>query len=161
LRPMIAAAAGHHHRFESGGYGTPGESRQAGIVSVADAFDAMTSTRAYRQALEQQVAFAELEAKAGTQFDPAYVAALIAAITTRDEHFGLGFEPDAVDYDVPPPIVGPGSAGLGDRSCAATDEMTGGTVDLRMGSATANAGTPSVARRPSGGSGEAGPSRRQ
>ncbi|MFA5885597.1 MAG: HD domain-containing phosphohydrolase, partial [Acidimicrobiia bacterium] len=47
------------------------------IVAVADAFDAMTSTRAYRRALTQEVAFAELREKAGTQFDSGCVEALI------------------------------------------------------------------------------------
>jgi hypothetical protein len=83
-------------------------------VAVADAFDAMTSTRSYRRALLQEVAFAELRDKAGTQFNPECVNALIRALEKRGEQYGLGFEDFAVDFDVPPPVVGVGSAGLGD-----------------------------------------------
>jgi len=86
------------------------------IVAVADAYDAMTSTRAYRRALPQDVAFMELRANAGTQFHPACVEALIAALERRDLHHGAGYEaPErAAEWAVPPPDTGPGSAGLGD-----------------------------------------------
>jgi putative nucleotidyltransferase with HDIG domain len=84
------------------------------IVAVADAFDAMTSTRSYRRALTQEVAFDELRAKAGTQFNPECVDALVGAVERRGEHYGLGYEEEEHDFDVPPPIVGVGSAGLGD-----------------------------------------------
>ena len=56
------------------------------IIHVADAFDAMTSTRAYRRALSQETAFAELRAGAGTQFNAQCVEAFIAAIERRNEH---------------------------------------------------------------------------
>jgi hypothetical protein len=88
--------------------------QEAHIVAVADAFDAMTSTRSYRRALSQDVAFAELRDKAGTQFNPECVEALIVAIEQRDEHYGLGYEEPGVEFAVPPPVVGVGSAGLGD-----------------------------------------------
>ena len=52
------------------------------IIHVADAFDAMTSTRSYRRALSQETAFAELRDGAGTQFNGECVEALIAAIET-------------------------------------------------------------------------------
>jgi hypothetical protein len=84
------------------------------IIAVADAFDAMTSTRAYRRALTQEVAFAELRDKAGTQFEPRCVTALIDVIERRGEGYGAGHETDVASFAVPPPVVGPGSAGLGD-----------------------------------------------
>ena len=46
------------------------------IIAVADAFDAMTTNRPYRAALPREDALAELRRCAGTQFDPACVAAL-------------------------------------------------------------------------------------
>jgi HD-GYP domain-containing protein (c-di-GMP phosphodiesterase class II) len=49
------------------------------VLAVADAFDAMTSTRPYRRALPQSAAIAELERCAGTQFDPLVSAAFAAA----------------------------------------------------------------------------------
>jgi putative nucleotidyltransferase with HDIG domain len=87
---------------------------EARIITVADAYDAMTSTRAYRRALPQDVAFAELREKSGSQFDRVCVEALIRVIEQRGEHHGAGFETDIADFAVPPPMVGTGSAGLGD-----------------------------------------------
>ncbi len=83
------------------------------IIHVADAFDAMTSTRSYRRALSQETAFAELRAGAGTQFNVQCVDALIAAIERREEHYGAGHEVDDHEWAVAPPEAGTGSAGLG------------------------------------------------
>ncbi|MER3453154.1 MAG: hypothetical protein C4344_05820 [Acidimicrobiia bacterium] len=113
LRSALPAASDRHARFEGSAPRDP-EVLEAYAVAVADAFDAMTSTRAYRRALPQEVAFAELRDKAGTQFDPVCVEALIRAITRRGERYGLGHEAGAVAWEVEPPVTGPGSAGLGD-----------------------------------------------
>lgn len=94
-----------------GSAGAPIETR---IITVVDAFDAMTSTRAYRRALRQEVAFAELRDKSGTQFDAVCVEALITVIERGGERYGDGFETDVAEFEVPPPVVGTGSAGLGD-----------------------------------------------
>lgn len=83
------------------------------IIHVADAFDAMTSTRSYRRALSQETAFAELRDGAGTQFNEACVDALIAAIERRGEQYGAGYEVDEHEWAVAPPEAGTGSAGLG------------------------------------------------
>lgn len=71
----------HHERWDGTGYphglaGTdiPLEGR---IVAVADAFDAITDFRPYRDALSEDEAIAELRANAGTQFDPAVVEAFV------------------------------------------------------------------------------------
>ena len=101
LAPSVAGVA---H-----GLGAPIESR---IVHVADAFDAMTSTRAYRRALTQDAAIAELHAKSGTQFDPSCVSALVAALKRRGEVYGAGVEL-RIEFETAP-VVGVGSAGLGD-----------------------------------------------
>jgi HD superfamily phosphodiesterase len=82
------------------------------IVAVADAFDAMTSTRSYRKALEQDVAFSELRKNSGKQFHPRVVDALITAIERRQEVHGRDHE-DVVHH-LDAPEVGTGSAGLGD-----------------------------------------------
>ena len=74
----------------------------------------MTSTRAYRRALSQETAFAELRAKSGTQFRADCVEALITAIERRGERYGAGHEIDQHDWAVAPPDAGTGSAGLGD-----------------------------------------------
>jgi len=83
------------------------------IIHVADAFDAMTSTRSYRRALSQTTAFEELRRGSGTQFNGVCVEALVAAIERRGESYGAGHEVDDHDWAVAPPEAGTGSAGLG------------------------------------------------
>jgi len=84
LAPHLPIVELHHERPDGRGYpfGFRGEDipLDARIVHVADAFDAMTSARAYRAALPASVAFAELQRFSGTQFDPACVEALLAAM---------------------------------------------------------------------------------
>jgi HD-GYP domain-containing protein (c-di-GMP phosphodiesterase class II) len=92
------------------------------IIHVADAFDAMTSTRSYRRALTQETAFAELRDGAGTQFNPQCVEALILAIERREEHYGAGFEVEVHEWEIAPPEAGTGSAGLGDVLPDSRDE---------------------------------------
>jgi HD-GYP domain-containing protein (c-di-GMP phosphodiesterase class II) len=82
------------------------------IVAVADAFDAMTSTRSYRKALTQETAFSELRKNSGKQFHPRVVDALIAALERRHEVHGRDHEQVVHHHDAPE--VGTGSAGLGD-----------------------------------------------
>jgi HD-GYP domain-containing protein (c-di-GMP phosphodiesterase class II) len=83
------------------------------IIHVADAFDAMTSTRSYRRALSQETAFTELRDGAGTQFNAVCVEALIHSIERRGEQYGAGHEVDEHEWAVAPPEAGTGSAGLG------------------------------------------------
>jgi hypothetical protein len=116
MRTMAVAASDEHGRYDGSAHtGTPADLvLEAHIVAVADAFDAMTSTRAYRKALSQEVAYEELRKNAGTQFNPICVDALIKAIDDRDEHYGAGHETNVHQFATPPPEVGVGSAGLGD-----------------------------------------------
>ena len=71
----------HHERWDGKGYpkGIKGTDipLQARITAVADAYDAMTSKRAYRDPLPESVAVDELEKNAGTQFDPEIVRVFI------------------------------------------------------------------------------------
>jgi diguanylate cyclase (GGDEF)-like protein/putative nucleotidyltransferase with HDIG domain len=73
----------HHERYDGMGYpdGLAGEEipLAARILSVADAFDAMTSDRPYRNALPLETACAEIIDKSGSQFCPVVVDALIRA----------------------------------------------------------------------------------
>jgi hypothetical protein len=109
LRPIAAASHSDATRFDPDDLDHPIEPY---IVMIADAYDAMTSTRAYRKALPQDVAFRELRDNAGVQFHPACVEALIHAVEKRGEHHGAGFETDAEFENAP--VAGVGSAGLGD-----------------------------------------------
>ena len=54
------------------------------IVHVADAFDAITSARAYRPARDTETAIAELERHSGTDFDPVALDALLAILPFAD-----------------------------------------------------------------------------
>jgi putative nucleotidyltransferase with HDIG domain len=89
LEPHLPIVELHHERPD--GHGYPFGLREddipldARIVHVADAFDAMTSARAYRGARPASAAFAELQRFSGTQFDPACVEALLAAMPTAQD----------------------------------------------------------------------------
>ena len=71
----------HHERWDGKGYpeGLKGEKIPflARIVAVADAFDAMTSNRAYRNAKSIDESLSELEKCSGTQFDKEVTQAFI------------------------------------------------------------------------------------
>jgi HD-GYP domain-containing protein (c-di-GMP phosphodiesterase class II) len=73
-----------HERWDGGGYpdGLAGEAIpvEARIVFVCDAFNAMTTERAYRAARTVEEALAELRACSGTQFDPQVVEALAGVL---------------------------------------------------------------------------------
>lgn len=74
----------HHERYDGKGYpdGLRGEeiSEIARIISVADAYDAMTSRRSYRDMLPQSVVKTEIEKGKGTQFDPVIADCMIEMI---------------------------------------------------------------------------------
>jgi HD-GYP domain-containing protein (c-di-GMP phosphodiesterase class II) len=55
----------------------------ARLIAVCDAFDAMTSTRAYRPPLTVSEAIAELQRCAGGQFEPAIVEIVVATVADR------------------------------------------------------------------------------
>ena len=74
----------HHERWDGRGYpdGLAGERIPLGarVIAACDAFDAMTSTRAYRPARATVPALAEIARGAGSQFDAAAAAALVMAV---------------------------------------------------------------------------------
>jgi len=100
FHPLLPAILHHHERFDGKGY----PSRLAGkniplasrIMTIADTFDAMTSTRAYRKALPIHDAIAEIRNCSGTQFDPDIVPAFLACqskiVIPGDVSLPEGFE---------------------------------------------------------------------
>jgi len=84
----------HHERIDGMGYpdGIHGNEIPllARIIGVADAYDAMTSDRPYREALPSRVARMRLAQAVGTQFDTAVVAAFEAILATADENYRSG-----------------------------------------------------------------------
>lgn len=89
LAGVIPAVAHHHEWFNGGGYGEglkggdiPLEAR---ILAVADAFEAMTSKRAYRGAMTREEALEELSRGSGKQFDPAVVEVFRAILDEESQ----------------------------------------------------------------------------
>jgi putative nucleotidyltransferase with HDIG domain len=84
----------HHERIDGMGYpdGVAGDSIPllARIIGVADAYDAMTSDRPYREALPSRVARMRLAQAVETQFDTSVVAAFEAILASADEDYRSG-----------------------------------------------------------------------
>lgn len=90
LHGLIDGCWCHHEWWDGGGYprGLSGHNIPlvGRIVAVADAYDAMTSDRAYRRALPHEVAVGEIDRCAGTQFDPELAELFVKLIEEhRDE----------------------------------------------------------------------------
>jgi HD-GYP domain-containing protein (c-di-GMP phosphodiesterase class II) len=90
LKEVRTCIGQHHERFD--GFGYPNHTKSADqlfesrIISVADAFDAMTSDRPYRKAISVDAALSELAENSGTQFDPAIVK-VFTAMMEEDTFF--------------------------------------------------------------------------
>ncbi|HDJ29835.1 MAG TPA: HD-GYP domain-containing protein [Candidatus Acetothermia bacterium] len=88
LKDAAEIVRAHHERYDGTGYprGLKGEEIpiEARIISVVDAYDAMTSDRPYRRAMSKEEAFEELKKNAGTQFDPRVVNAFLTVIKDSD-----------------------------------------------------------------------------
>jgi HD-GYP domain-containing protein (c-di-GMP phosphodiesterase class II) len=88
LRAALPYILFHHERWDGNGYPTRRSGRgiplQARLLAVADAFDAMTSRRPYRPALEIDAALDEVERCSGTQFDPEMARAFLEAFAAGE-----------------------------------------------------------------------------
>lgn len=91
LRHIYPVVYHHHERYDGTGYpdGLKGDEipLAARIVTIADAYDAMTSERPYRGAADHEYAVSELRRCAGTQFDPRLVELFVTAL---ERERGLG-----------------------------------------------------------------------
>src|SRR5256885_150649 len=94
VQPVAEWVLYHHERWDGAGYPNKLAGDQiplgARIIFVADAFDAMTSDRAYRRAIPERDALAQIERCAGTQFDPEVVKALAAELRPPRDHLVAG-----------------------------------------------------------------------
>lgn len=83
----------HHEWWDGTGYPTGLRGTQipieARLLAIADAFDAMTSPRPYRLALTHDGALAEIDACAGTQFDP-HIAAVFCEVWASQQLAAAG-----------------------------------------------------------------------
>lgn len=90
LPELATGARWHHERYDGRGYpdGLSGEQipEEARIIAVADAYDAMTSNRAYSNIRPQEEVRAEIERCKGTQFDPVIAEYLIQMIDEDKEY---------------------------------------------------------------------------
>lgn len=91
----VASIVRHHHeRVDGQGYPDGLEAGEipllARIIAVADAYNAMTSDRPYRDAMPSRVARLRLAQAADTQFDTAVVAAFEAILATAPEPYRMG-----------------------------------------------------------------------
>lgn len=84
----------HHERIDGNGYPDRLAAAEIPLVSriiaVADAYDAMTSDRPYRDAMPSHVARLRIAQAVGTQFDTAVVAAFEAILASAAESYRLG-----------------------------------------------------------------------
>lgn len=106
----VATVVRHHHeRVDGNGY-PDGRTEEeipllSKIIAVADAYNAMTSDRPYREAMPSQVARMRLAQAVGSQFDITVVAAFEAVLATADDQYRLGrrrdFEFSTQDLDLP------------------------------------------------------------
>ena len=96
LRPVASIVLYHQEWFNGGGYpeALAGEEIPLGarLVSVIDAWDAMTYDRVYRKALPKSAAITELRRQSGTQFDPKMVDAFLRVIDRLDRQHASATE---------------------------------------------------------------------
>jgi len=85
LDEILPAVKHHHEKWDGSGYPDglrgPQIPLEARVLSVCDAFEAMTATRSYRQALSVSEALKEIDLCAGSQFDPDVAAAFARMVT--------------------------------------------------------------------------------
>ena len=144
--PYLAIGAHYHHeRYDGKGYpdGLKGEDipEIARIVSVADAYDAMTSIRSYRDPLSQDKVREEIVKGAGTQFDP-YYARLMLHLIDVDTEYEMKERAEANESDINGVLNVAEHRSAVSAGILITDCMT--TVSLKVGSEGGKAPVPSM-----------------
>ena len=98
IMPNISVGArGHHERYDGNGYPDKKKGNEielyARIIGVADAYDAMTSNRSYRNIMKQSDVREQIEKNKGTQFDPE-IALKMLEIIDNDTDYDLCEKPE-------------------------------------------------------------------
>ncbi|WP_432095032.1 HD-GYP domain-containing protein [Streptomyces sp. bgisy100] len=141
----------HHERLDGRGYPYGLSGRQipefARVVAVADAFDAMTSTRSYRRARPVAAAVAELRRCAGSHFDPRMVRALVRALDRHGWHPNVTADSEhpadlSGNVPAPAPDTAPGAV-----PAPAPEPAAGTAADTAADSAAGTAAEERRARR--------------
>jgi HD-GYP domain-containing protein (c-di-GMP phosphodiesterase class II) len=105
LEQEIPAVRSHHEYFDGSGYpdGLAGAEipLTARILTVADSFDAITSPRTFRGAKTPTEALAEMQKGAGTQFDPAVVAAFLKVAEQLGDRLVISPRDSAFKFRMP------------------------------------------------------------
>jgi putative nucleotidyltransferase with HDIG domain len=98
FKHLVPAVYHHHEQFNGEGYPDSVKGAaiplHARIISIADTFDAMTSSRSYRSALSFRKALSELERCKGTQFDPDITDIFIDILQESPYYFSRFREPE-------------------------------------------------------------------
>lgn len=87
---LMIGAKYHHEKYGGGGYpdSLKGDEipEEARIIAVADAYDAMSSRRSYRDSLPQEVVRCEIEKGKGNQFDPVFADIMLTMIAEDTDY---------------------------------------------------------------------------
>ena len=87
---LSVGARWHHERYDGTGYpdGLAGKNilEEARIIAVADAYDAMTSRRSYRDMLPQETVIQEIRDGSGSQFDPVFAEIMLQMIAEDPDY---------------------------------------------------------------------------
>jgi hypothetical protein len=110
LLGAVATMVGdHHERFDGDGYPHRKEGEEISIggriLSVADTLDSILSDRSYSGAKPLAAALTEIDRCAGTQFDPAVVAALHRVVTAKGEAYFTNSALDVAQRKAEPPVA--------------------------------------------------------
>jgi len=121
IKDIIPGVLHHHERFDGKGYpgGLAGRDipLMGRLICLADCFDAMTTTRTYRQAMPLEAALADIRRCAGTQFDPGLTESFLNIGTDRLREV-LRHQKSSKQLDGPAPLPSPALAKPVDKKAA-------------------------------------------
>jgi HD-GYP domain-containing protein (c-di-GMP phosphodiesterase class II) len=121
IKDIIPGVLHHHERFDGKGYpgGLAGRDipQMGRLICLADCFDAMTTTRTYRQAMPLEAALADIRRCAGTQFDPGLTESFLNIGTDRLREV-LRHQKSSKQLDGAPPLLTPALAKPVDKKAA-------------------------------------------